>query len=55
MSGTIKKLKTISGSTEKSKAHEKVKKYYLYYLYHFKQQKSSYRLTKFCPILYLLQ
>lgn len=40
---------------EKNPGQEKAKKYYLYYLYHFKQQKSSYKLTKFCPIPYLFQ
>lgn len=51
MLGTLKKFKTIHSAREKSRANEKVKKYYLYYLYHFKQQKASYKFTKFCPIL----
>lgn len=55
MFGTLKKFETTHASGEKSSIHEKVKKYYLYCLYYFKQQKSNYKLTKFCPILYLLQ
>lgn len=56
MFGTLKKFKIQHSSREESSAHGKVKEVLLkYYLYHSNQQNPSYKVTKVCPIHYLLQ